>query len=101
MGDYDDKNEHSHLYTLVVKPDNTYQVYLDLKQKSSGSLHEHWDFPNKTHDDPADKKPQDWVDEKRIDDPAKTKPADWVDEQRIRDPEAEKPAEWDEEEDGF
>merc|ERR1711972_123996 len=55
----------------------------------------------KTRDDPADKKPADWVDENRIDDPAKTKPADWVDEQRIRDPEAEKPSEWDEEEDGI
>jgi len=98
--EYDDKNEYSHLYTLVVKPDNTYQVLFDLKEKASGSLHEHWDFPNKTTDDPEDKKPQDWVDEKRIDDPAKVKPADWVDEQRIRDPEAERPAEWDEEEDG-
>lgn len=99
--DYDDKNEHSHLYTLVLKPDNRYWVYLDLKEKASGSLHEHWDFPNKTHNDPADAKPEDWIDEERIDDPTKTKPADWVDEQRIRDPEAEKPSEWDEEEDGI
>merc|ERR550525_96747 len=99
--EYDDKNEYSHLYTLVVKPDNTYTVYLDLKEKSSGSLHEFWDFPNKTRDDPADKKPEDWVESKKIDDPAKSKPADWVDEHRIRDPTATLPAEWDEEEDGI
>lgn len=99
--DYDDKNEYTHLYTMVLKPDNTYAVYFDLKEKASGSLHDHWDFPNKTRDDPEDKKPADWVDVKRIDDPNKKKPADWVDEQRIRDPEAEKPSEWDEDEDGI
>jgi calreticulin len=98
--DYDDKNAFTHIYTLVVKPDNTYKVFLDLKEKSSGSLHEFWDFPNKTSDDPADKKPADWVDVKKIDDPAQKKPADWVDEQRIRDPTATVPEEWDEEEDG-
>merc|ERR1712039_474639 len=98
--DYDDKNEYTHLYTLVVKPDNTYVVYLDLKEKASGSLHESWDFPNKTHNDPADKKPEDWVDLKKVDDPTQKKPDDWVTEQRIRDPTAEQPSEWDEEEDG-
>jgi len=98
--EYDDKNEFSHLYTLVVKPDNTYAVYFDLKEKASGKLHDHWDFPNKTRDDPEDKKLADWVEKKLIDDPDKQKPADWVDEKRMRDPEAEKPKEWDDEEDG-
>lgn len=98
--DHDDKNEYSHLYTLVIKSDNTYQVLLDMKEKASGSLHDHWAFPNKTRNDPADKKPEDWVDVRRIDDPAKKKPEDWVDARRIRDPEATRPSEWDEEEDG-
>lgn len=98
--EYGDKDAHTHLYTLVVKPDNTYKVYLDLKEKSSGSLHDHWNFPNKTSDDPADKKPADWVEVKKINDPAQKKPADWVDEEKIRDPEAFVPEEWDEEEDG-
>mmetsp|Transcript_24969 Transcript_24969/g.58069 ORF Transcript_24969/g.58069 Transcript_24969/m.58069 type:complete len:401 (-) Transcript_24969:87-1289(-) len=98
--EYDDKNEFTHLYTLVLKPDNTYAVYLDLKEKSSGSLHDHWDFPNRTHNDPSDAKPRDWVDVQKMDDPSKTKPDDWVDEQRIRDPTAERPSEWDEDEDG-
>jgi calreticulin len=98
--EYDDKNTFTHLYTLVVKPDNTYTVYFDLKEKSSGSLHTHWNFPNKTSDDPSDKKPSDWVEVKKINDPTQKKPEDWVEEARIRDPEASAPAEWDVEEDG-
>eukprot|EP00928_Gymnodinium_smaydae_P096900 TRINITY_DN8652_c0_g1_i1.p1 TRINITY_DN8652_c0_g1~~TRINITY_DN8652_c0_g1_i1.p1 ORF type:complete len:437 (-),score=112.17 TRINITY_DN8652_c0_g1_i1:45-1271(-) len=98
--DYDDKDEFTHLYTLVVKPDNTYEVYFDGKKKSAGSLHAHWDFPNKTNDDPGDRKPAAWVDDRRIDNPAAQKPDDWVDERQIRDPTALQPEEWDEEEDG-
>jgi len=98
--EYDDKNSFTHLYSLVVKPDNTYKVYFDLKEKVSGSLHEHWNFPNKTSDDPADKKPEAWVDTKKMDDPKQKKPDDWVTDAKIRDPEATVPAEWDEEEDG-
>eukprot|EP00929_Paragymnodinium_shiwhaense_P061648 TRINITY_DN30812_c0_g1_i1.p1 TRINITY_DN30812_c0_g1~~TRINITY_DN30812_c0_g1_i1.p1 ORF type:complete len:401 (-),score=139.24 TRINITY_DN30812_c0_g1_i1:111-1313(-) len=98
--DYDDKNEFTHLYTLVLKPDDTYKVYMDLKEKASGTLYEHWDFPKKSHDDPKDSKPSDWVEEAKIDDPAAKKPADWVDERRIRDPTAQKPEEWDDDEDG-
>lgn len=98
--DYDDKNELTHLYTLVLKPDNTYEVYFDLKEKSKGSLHDLWDFPNKTSDDPTDKKPSDWVDDAKIDDPNAKQPADWVDEPKHRDPTATKPEEWDDDEDG-
>jgi len=98
--DYDDKNEYTHLYTLVLKPDNTYEVYFDLKEKSKGSLHELWDYPNKTHDDPNDSKPKDWIDDKKMDDPNQKKPDDWEDEKKIRDPEAFKPDEWDDDEDG-
>merc|ERR1719324_1471700 len=98
--DYDDKNEYTHVYTLVVKPDSTYEVYFDLKEKSKGTLHGLWDFPNKTHDDPSDKKPADWVEDPKMDDPNQKKPADWVDEKRVRDPDAGKPDEWDDDEDG-
>jgi len=97
---YDDKNQLTHLYTLVVKPDNTYEVFLDKTSKSSGSLHEDWAFPKKTKDDPSDSKPADWVDEKKIDDPEDKKPEDWVTEKKIASPTAEKPDGWDEEEDG-
>jgi len=98
--EYDDKNAFTHLYTLVVKPDNTYTVYFDLKEKSTGSLHDHWNFPNKTSDDATDKKPADWVEVKKINDPKQKKPDDWVEEDKIKDPEAVKPAEWDDDEDG-
>merc|ERR1719364_630076 len=84
---YDDKNKLTHLYTLVVKPDNTYEVFLDKESKASGSLHDDWKFPPKTKDDPSDSKPKDWVDEAMIDDPEDKEPADWVTDDK-------EPADW-------
>lgn len=98
--EYDDKNEFTHLYTLVVNPDNTYAVYFDLKEKAKGSLADHWDFPSKMQDDPTDSKPKDWIEDAKMDDPKAKKPDDWVDEVRVQDPEATKPPEWDDDEDG-
>lgn len=112
------------LYTLIVKPDQTYEIRIDGEKQKEGSLLE--DFtpsvnPEKEIDDPKDKKPEDWVDEARIADPEATKPEDWdedapyeiLDEEAtkpddwledeptmIPDPEAEKPEDWDDEEDG-
>ena len=34
--EYDDKNEFTHSYVLVVKPDNTFEVFMDFKSKSKG-----------------------------------------------------------------
>ena len=34
----------SHLYTLVVSPNNTYTVKIDNEIAQSGSLEEDWDF---------------------------------------------------------
>merc|ERR1719421_1474916 len=77
----------SHLYTLIVKPDNTYEVQIDMNKVDSGSLDEGWDFLEpKQIRDPEEKKPADWVDEAEIDDPEEKKPADWVDEAEIDDP---------------
>ncbi|KAL1603861.1 hypothetical protein SLS60_005453 [Paraconiothyrium brasiliense] len=112
------------LYTLIVKPDNSFEIKIDGESIRNGTLLE--DFspsvnPEKEIDDPEDKKPEDWVDEARIADPEATKPEDWdedapfeiVDEEAtkpddwledepttIPDPEAEKPEDWDDEEDG-
>jgi len=97
---YDDKNKLTHLYTLVVKPDNTYEVFLDKKSKATGSMHDDWKFPPKTKDDPSDSKPKDWVDTKMMDDPDDKEPADWVTEEKVKDPEASKPEGWDDDEDG-
>ncbi|CAL5874557.1 uncharacterized protein PFLUO_LOCUS8853 [Penicillium psychrofluorescens] len=112
------------LYTLIVKPDQTFEILVNGESVSEGNLLEHFTpsvNPEKEIDDPKDKKPADWVDEAQIPDPEATKPEDWdeeapfeiVDEEAtmpedwlvdepssIPDPEAEKPEDWDEEEDG-
>ncbi|OJA11333.1 hypothetical protein AZE42_10516 [Rhizopogon vesiculosus] len=114
----------TNLYTLIVNPDNTYDVLFNGESQRSGSLLE--DFtpsvnPPKEIDDPEDVKPADWVDQQRISDPEAVKPEDWdetepyeiPDEDAVKpegwldneplsipDPDAEKPEEWDDEEDG-
>jgi len=92
----------THVYTLIVRPDQTYEVQIDGDKKESGSLLEDWDFlPAKTIKDPSVSKPADWVDDAQMDDPADTKPADWDNTpKQIPDPEAEKPEDWDDEADG-
>merc|ERR1719359_2837009 len=99
---YKQENEGtSHLYTLVVKPDNTVRVEIDQEKVYEGSLKEDWELLKaKEISDPDDKKPSDWVDTSMMDDPADKKPDDWVEEKRIIDPEAKKPSDWDDEEDG-
>merc|ERR1712070_1197711 len=92
----------SHLYTLIVKPDNTYEVQIDMNKVDSGSLAEGWDFLEpKQIRDPEEKKPTDWVDEAEIDDPEDKKPAGYDDiPAKIADPKAKKPDDWDDESDG-
>ena len=51
--EYGDKDEFTHLYTLVVHPDNTYEVFFDLESKSKGSITDGWDFASKEIDDPG------------------------------------------------
>merc|ERR1711959_94562 len=92
----------SHLYTLIVKPDNTYEVQIDMNKVDSGSLSEGWAFLEpKQIRDPDGKKPADWVDAAEIDDPADKKP-DGYDAipAKIADPKAKKPDDWDDESDG-
>jgi len=95
-------DEWTHLYTLILKPDNTYKVLIDEKEVASGSLAADWDMlPAKEIKDPNAKKPSDWVDEKRIPDPEDKKPAGWDDiVAEIADPNAKKPDDWDDELDG-
>lgn len=133
-GEYEEKHlktppmakitKQSTLYTLIVKPDQTFEVRIDGENVKSGSLLE--DFsppvnPSAEIADVEDKKPEDWVDQERIVDPDAKKPVDWdedapyeiVDEtaekpedwledepEFIPDPEAVKPEDWDDEEDG-
>merc|ERR1712226_280371 len=74
----------SHLYRMVLKPDNTVRVEIDEEKIYEGSLKEDWEL----------------LKPKEIPDPADTKPADWVDASMIDDPETKKPDDWDDEEDG-
>ncbi|XP_060619576.2 calreticulin [Anolis sagrei] len=94
-------DEFTHLYTLIVRPDNTYEVKIDNNKVESGSLEEDWDFlPPKKIKDPEAKKPDDWDERAKIDDPEDTKPEDWDKPEHIPDPDAKKPEDWDEEMDG-
>lgn len=68
-------DEFTHLYTLIVRPDNTYEVKIDNSNVQSGSLEDDWDFlPPKNIPDPDAKKPEDWDDKPKIDDPEDEKP---------------------------
>jgi calnexin len=72
----------NHLYTLIVRPDNSFEILIDGDSIRQGSLLT--DFTPSVN--PA----------KEIDDPTDSKPADWVDSETIPDPGASKPEEWDE-----
>jgi len=90
-----------HLYTAIVGSDNTVKILIDNEEKKVGDLMSQSDFkppvnPPKEIDDPADKKPSDWVDAPKIDDPAASKPDDWDETApaQIDDPKSSKPAAW-------
>lgn len=112
------------LYTLIIRPDNSFEVLVNNDSKKKGSLLEDVSppvNPPKEIDDATDKKPADWVDQAKISDPEAKKPHDWDEtatreildegakmpsdwleneENQIPDPEAVKPEDWDAEEDG-
>ncbi|XP_065886085.1 calnexin-like [Dysidea avara] len=122
FGFFDDKK--THLFKLIVKSDNTYNIAIDDVLTASGSLLE--DFtppvnPPKEIEDPDDKKPSDWDEREKIPDPSAVKPDDWDEDaplkitdpnavkpdgwlddgpEYIPDPDASQPDDWDEEEDG-
>jgi len=97
-----ESDEFTHLYTLVLNADNTYEVLIDGKSVQKGNLKDDFDFlPPKEIKDPQAKKPSDWVDEKTIADPEDKKPEGWDDiPAEIVDPDAQKPEDWDDELDG-
>ncbi|XP_016890940.1 calmegin isoform X2 [Cynoglossus semilaevis] len=119
---YTDKK--THLYTLVLNPDNSYEIFIDQSSVSRGNLL--YDVvppvnPPREIDDPNDSKPKDWDERAKIPDPEAEKPDDWDEdapakiedsdavkpegwlddeEEFVPDPNAEKPEDWDEEMDG-
>lgn len=118
------KDKQPHLYTLILRPDNTYTIKVDHRIVNEGSLLT--DFtpsvnPPNEIDDPKDIKPTNWDEREKIADPESVKPADWDEdappqipdagtskpenwlddeEVMIADPTAVKPADWDNEIDG-
>merc|ERR1712048_1350281 len=72
----------SHVYRMTLKPDNTVRVDIDEEKIYEGSLKEDWEILKpKEISDPDDKKPDDWVEEKRIMGSEAKKPDDWDDEE--------------------
>lgn len=96
----------SHLYTLIIRPDNSFDIMVDNAVEKKGNLLEDMTppiNPPKLIDDPDDKKPSDWVDEEQIPDTTAVKPDDWDEDapKRIPDPEASQPSDWLESEASF
>jgi len=99
---YPESDLFTHVYTFVLRPDNTYEILVDGDSKASGNIEDDWSIlPPKQIPDPSKSKPSDWQDNKYIDDPEDVKPAGWDEiPQEIVDPEASKPEDWDDELDG-
>ncbi|OHS94976.1 Calnexin like protein [Tritrichomonas foetus] len=113
-------DKYNHLFTLISRPDNSFEIFVDGNSVKSGSLLEDFDTPVKSKKmipDPNDKVPDDWTDQEYIPDPFAKKPSNWDDSQPkyiqdpsrldppegwlvdepliIPDPEAKKPEDWD------
>ncbi|XP_077388459.1 calnexin isoform X2 [Festucalex cinctus] len=119
---YTDKK--THLYTLVLNPDNTFEMLVDQTVVNSGSLLTDMTPPVNPPaeiEDPDDRKPEDWDERPKIQDPDAAKPEDWDEDapaqipdeaavkpdgwlddepEYIGDPDAIKPEDWDEDMDG-
>ncbi|KAG9346585.1 hypothetical protein JZ751_006896 [Albula glossodonta] len=119
---YTDKK--THLYTLVLNPDNSFEILIDQTVVNSGNLLSDMTpavNPPAEIEDPDDHKPEDWDERPKIQDPEAVKPEDWdedapakiPDEDAVKpdgwlddepeytaDPDAQKPEDWDEDMDG-
>lgn len=93
----------THVYTLIIRPDASYSILIDNREREFGSLYTDWDIlpPRKIRDLKA-KKPKDWDDREYIDDPDANKPEGYDNiPAEIPDPKAKKPDDWEEEDDGI
>jgi len=114
----------SHLVTLVLDYDGSFEMLVDQSNVNSGNIMENMTpsiNPPAEIDDPSDSKPEDWDDKQKIPDPMASKPEDWDEEapkfiadedavmpedwlenepEVIPDPAAAQPEDWDTEEDG-
>jgi calnexin len=73
-------DEYVHLYTLIVRPDGTFETLIDNRSTRNGTVSDDFIpplFENPLIDDPTDHKPPDWVDDVLIPDVTHVKPASW------------------------
>ncbi|WOL16094.1 hypothetical protein Cni_G24876 [Canna indica] len=93
----------THVYTFILRPDASYSLLVDNREKESGSMYTDWDIlpPRKIKDVNA-KKPKDWGDREYIEDLEDVKPEGYESiPSEIPDPKVNKPETWDDEEDGI
>ncbi|GMY32575.1 calreticulin-3-like isoform X1 [Fagus crenata] len=93
----------THFYTFILRPDASYSVLVDNRERDSGSMYTDWDIlpPRKIKDVKA-KRPANWDDREYIDDPNDVKPEGYDSiPAQIPDRKAKEPDDWDEEEDGI
>ncbi|ONK67580.1 uncharacterized protein A4U43_C05F1510 [Asparagus officinalis] len=97
-----DKDQLTHVYTLIIHPDASYRILIDSEEKESGSLFTDWGIlPPKEIRDPEAKKPEDWDDRAYIIDPEHKKPEGYDEiPKEIPDLFAEKPEDWNADEKG-
>lgn len=68
-------NKDTHLYTLIIRPNATYEVKIDNEKVTTGALEDDWDFlPPRKIKDPYARKPRKWDDRLQIEDPEDKKP---------------------------
>ncbi|GAB2277173.1 Calreticulin-3, variant 2 [Dionaea muscipula] len=93
----------THFYTFILRPDATYSILVDNRERDSGSMYTDFDIlpPRKIKQVDA-KKPKDWDDREYIEDPQDVKPEGYdAIPAEIPDPNAKEPDNWDEDEDGI
>ncbi|KAF2286430.1 hypothetical protein GH714_016886 [Hevea brasiliensis] len=93
----------THFYTFILRPDASYSILIDGRERDSGSMYTDWDIlpPQKIKDVNA-KKPKDWEDREYIDDPNAVKPEGYDKiPKEIPDPNAKEPDDWDDEVNGI
>ncbi|XP_073645986.1 calreticulin-like isoform X1 [Tursiops truncatus] len=68
-------NKDTHLYTLIIRPDATYEVKIDNQQVAAGDLEDDWDFlPPRKIKAPYTRKPRKWDERLQTEDPEDKKP---------------------------
>ncbi|KAJ3616367.1 hypothetical protein Zmor_011922 [Zophobas morio] len=95
-------DEYSHLCTLLVHSNNTYEAFVDGESVAKGALEDDFDhLPPKFIDKVGDTKPADWDDQEFIPDPTHVKPEGYDEvPEYIVDKSQAKPEDWNVEEDG-